>query len=375
MSRPNPSPSDGLRLEVLDHLGRHASAWDELVASAPLPSPFLRSWWIDHAAGGTPAVLCCFDGDLLVGGAAFEIGAAGRGPASIEVVRSLGQGALAPDHLDVVAAPGRGAAVTRSVLGWLHRPGTRVVDLDGLSADGSLGRALAGDVIGSIAAPYAALGAELETYVAGRPGRVRSTLKRTRKRLERDGVAHRMAAADDVDAALERLAALHDGRWSDESDFLSGWEPLARALRAGAAQGDVELHELVTADGTVIATELDLVVGPRVAFYQAGRLTDHEWRGSGSVLRYRILERAIDRGALEYDLLRGDEPYKAEWSTGSRQLLRCRFAVGLPARALLGAHGARVRLTGLTRSLDRREELSDPAPSTPGSAAPHEPHG
>ena len=137
----------------------------------------------------------------------------------------------------------------------------------------------------------------------------------------------------------------------------------------------VELHELVTADGTVIATELDLVVGPRVAFYQAGRLTDHEWRGSGSVLRYRILERAIDRGALEYDLLRGDEPYKAEWSTGSRQLLRCRFAVGLPARALLGAHGARVRLTGLARSLDRREELSDPAPSTPGSAAPHEPHG
>ena len=385
-------PSGDLRVEVLDRLGERADDWDRLVAGATLPSPFLRSWWLGHAATGTPTLVCCFDGDELVGGAAFETSAVGRGPASLQVVRSLGQGPLAPDHLDVVATERHAAAVTRAVLGWLHRPGTRVVDLDGLAADGRLGRALAGDVIETTAAPFAELGDDLAAYLAGRPGRVRSTIKRTAKRLDRDGVAHRRAGETDVDEALGRLAALHDGRWSDESDFLTGWEQLERAARAGAALGDVAVHELVTDDGQVIASELDLSVGDRVAFYQAGRLTDHEWRGSGSVLRTRILEQAIADGATEYDLLRGDEPYKAEWSTGRRELLRCRFGVGLPARALLAAHAGRVRLSALLRSLDRREAaapdgadgadgasgsdgVSDPGPSTPGPAAPREPRG
>ena len=369
--------NDDLRVEVVGRLGDRADDWDRLVAGATLPSPFLRSWWLEHAASGDPTLVCCFDGDELVGGAAFETNAVGRGPASLQVVRSLGQGPLAPDHLDVVATERHGAAVTRAVLEWLHRPGTRVVDLDGLAADGRLGRALAGDAIETTAAPYAELGDDLAAYLAGRPGRVRSTIKRTAKRLDRDGVTHRRAGDADIDEALGRLAALHDGRWSDESDFLTGWEQLERAARAGAALGDVVVHELVTDDGDVIASELDLTVGDRVAFYQAGRLTDHEWRGSGSVLRTRILEQAIADGATEYDLLRGDEPYKAEWSTGRRELLRCRFGVGLPARALLGAHAGRVRLSELVRSFDRRGagEVSVPGPSTPDPAAPREPHG
>ena len=393
MSDPVSAPTGDLRIEVRDRLGDRAGDWDRLVAGAELPSPFLRSWWLDHAASGDPTVLCCFDGDALVGGAAFETSSVGAGPLALDLVRSLGQGPLAPDHLDVVSEPGRGAVVTREVLAWLHRPGSRVVDLDGLAADGRLGRALGGDVIETTAAPFAELGDDLAAYLAGRPGRVRSTLKRTAKRLEREGVTHRGADPADIDAALERLAALHDGRWADESDFLTGWGQLARAARAGAQLGDVAVHELVTADGVVIASELDLRVGGRVAFYQAGRLTDHEWRGSGSVLRSKILEQAIAEGATEYDLLRGDEPYKAEWSTGHRELVRCRFAVGLPARALLGAHAGRVRVSELIRSFESRgsgangngengsgengsdRAVSDPAPSTPASAAPPEHRG
>ena len=204
---------------------------------------------------------------------------------------------------------------------------------------------------------------------------MRSTLKRTGKRLDRDGVTHRRAAPEAFDAALDRLAALHDGRWADESDFLTGWDQLSRAVRAGAALGDVALHELVTSDGDVVASELDLTVGRRTAFYQAGRRTDREWRGSGSVLRWRILGSVVPEGISEYDLLRGDEPYKAEWSTGRRELLRCRFGVGAPARAVLGAHRARVSLSALVQRLDRRDELSDPGPSTPDRTAPPEPPG
>ncbi|MDQ2678880.1 MAG: hypothetical protein M3Y51_09070, partial [Actinomycetota bacterium] len=153
MSDPVSAPTGELRIEVRDRLGDRAGDWDRLVAGSELPSPFLRSWWLDHAASGEPDVLCCFDGDTLVGGAAFETSTVGRGPLSVDVVRSLGQGPLAPDHLDVVAATGRSTAVTKAVLAWLHRPGSRVVDLDGLAAGGRLGRALAGDVIETTAAP------------------------------------------------------------------------------------------------------------------------------------------------------------------------------------------------------------------------------
>lgn len=354
-----------MRVEITDRLGVAGPRWDELVASDRLPSPFLRSWWLEHAATGRAAIVCCWDGDDLLGGAAFELDRIGRGRLSIERVRMLGQGPLAPDHLDVVAAPGHDGAVTEAVLRWLHRPGTRVVDLDGLSSDGRLGRSLATDVIDRVGAPFATLTPDAAAYLAGRPGKVRSTIQRTRRRFDREGVELRRVELERADEALDRLAELHDGRWADESDFLSGWARFSAAARSGMSGGDVVIHELVAPDGNVIASELDLVVGTRTAFYQAGRLTDRDWRGSGSVLRMGIIDEVIGSGGTEYDLLRGDESYKQEWATDRRELVRVRFPVATPARLLLGAHSARVVVE--RRLAERR--LSDPEPSPPASGA------
>ncbi len=71
-----------------------------------------------------------------------------------------------------------------------------------------------------------------------------------------------------------------------------------------------------------------------VAFYQAGRRTEREWRGCGSVLRARIIEAVAAQGATEYDLLRGDESYKTEWATDHRELVRCVMGVGLGRAAV-----------------------------------------
>lgn len=365
MSSPDPIHPP-LRVTVLPRLEGLAPEWDLLVAEQDDASPFTRSWWLDHAVDGSAAIVACWHGDDLVGGAAFELGTVGRGAVSIELVTMAGQGPLAPDHLDLIAAPGFDRAVTDAVLAWLHRPGTRIVDLDGLAAEGRLGRALEHHVIERVGAPFATIGPDLAAYVADRPGQVRSTVQRTRRRFEREGVTVHRVETGQVDAALGRLAALHDGRWSDASDFLQGWTRFAAAAAAGAATGDVVIHELRTADGTVIASELDLVLGGRTAFYQAGRLTDREWRGSGSVLRMAVIDAAFERGGTEYDLLRGDEPYKSEWANGRRELLRVRLPVGGAARLLLGAHHLRELL---------RDRVSRPAPSTPDRPAPPGPLG
>jgi CelD/BcsL family acetyltransferase involved in cellulose biosynthesis len=151
-------------------------------------------------------------------------------------------------------------------------------------------------------------------------------------------------------AALDRLAELHDSRWSEESSFLEGWKRFRAAAIAGAASDSVIIHELVSAEGDVIATELDLLSGNSLAFYQAGRRTEREWRGSGSVLRADILQWACSQGFAEYDLLRGDESYKADWSDTQRQVVRCRMGVGPRGVSLIQAARAQKGLrAGATR--------------------------
>jgi hypothetical protein len=350
-------------------LGPRSDDWDALVARQDLPSPFLRSWWVPAAAGATPVVLLCLDGDdRLVGGAAFEVDRPGRGPASIERVRCLGQGTLAPDHLDMVAEPGREVEILARVLGWLHRPGPRIVDLDGLSAGGHLARALASHEIGRTGAPWAPLPAEAAAYLADRPGQLRSTISRSRKRLDKAGVTSRRVPAEDADAALDDLARLHDGRWSDDSAFLGAWDRFRDAARRGMGTGDVVVDELRAPDGQVVAIELDLACGDRLAFYQAGRSTDRDWRGAGTVLKADIIARAIAEGVREYDLLRGDESYKSDWASERRELVRVRFGVGRLGRSVAAAaEGWRWAAPRVDAARSKiRERLSGPAASTPG---------
>lgn len=351
-----------LELRVLDRLGSFAPAWDALAAAQPVPSPFLRSWWLEHAVGAELVLLCWFDGGELIGGAAFERDRAGRSKLSIERLRSVGHGVLAPDHLDLIATDEHRVAVTAATATWLGRKGSRVVDLDGLLAEGSLARILRGQVAGvgdlrgevlaEVGAPYAPLPQRSEDYLAARPGRVRSTITRTAKRFEREGLTHRSVDPDDpgeIESALDRLADLHEGRWAEESVFLKAWTRFRSAALAGFAAGELTLDELVTADRRVVATELDLVVADRTYFYQAGRDTSREFRGGGSVLRSAIIRRAIERGHREYDLLRGDEGYKSDWASERRVLIRCRVGVGPGGRAAIAALSLRDHARALRR--------------------------
>ncbi len=358
------------RLELRSRLGPLASAWDDLVDRQELPSPFLKSWWLEHAGADAPTVLCVLDGDQLVGGAAFEVDRFGPGPLGIERVRAVGHGALAPDHLDLIAEPAHAASVERLVVGWLRRPGSRLVDLDGLAARGVLAKELASGELERHAAPYTVLPSDGAEYLAGRPGKVRSTITRTRKRFDKQGVTLRRVDASDIDRALDALAELHDQRWSEASKFLRAWDRFRGAAAAGAARGDVVVTELVAASGEVVATELDLLAGRRAAFYQAGRRIEREWRGCGSVLRAGLIDQLCDDGVVEYDLLRGDEPYKADWAAERREVVQCRVGIGPRGLALQATLLAwrRVAPTYL-RLVDVGQRIVSRAPWRPRRAA------
>src|SRR5690349_16934344 len=79
----------------LTQLNGWAAQWDQLVDSSPLPSPFLRSWWLTGAGGPGGHFLLVVDGARLLGGLALE------NRHLMLSVRMMGDGSLCPDHLDL----------------------------------------------------------------------------------------------------------------------------------------------------------------------------------------------------------------------------------------------------------------------------------
>jgi CelD/BcsL family acetyltransferase involved in cellulose biosynthesis len=316
-------------------LGPDAPAWDALVDGQRRPNPFFRSWWLDHAHAGRPVLALVRDGDRLLGGLALESGGDG------EALVPLGDD-LCADHVDLLAAPGEEAVVASLLGAWLRRPGSRTLDLGLVDAEGSRIRgvlprpvvALATDV-----APFAELPGDPAEYLAGRGGRLRSTIDRAGRRLAKQGITYDRAGADATDEAIEALRRLHSERWGQESRFVQSFDRFARVARAGAARGEVTFHRL-TGDAGPIALLVTFDVAGSSSYYQSGRLTDHEWRGSGTVLMGRVIEHLCSSGAAELDFLRGDEAYKDDWATGRRPLVHLRAAHGTSARTRLMLVGA-----------------------------------
>jgi CelD/BcsL family acetyltransferase involved in cellulose biosynthesis len=319
-------------LLVREQLGRWASQWDRLVDLSPLPSPFLRSWWLTGTAGPRPRFLLVVRDDQLVGGLALEEGRR----LGVPCLRMMGAGPLAPDHLDLLAVPGREDIVVDLLEPWLRRPGTHLVDLAGLRACSPLITALPAGARREPAAvaPWAPLPADFETYLTDRPALFRRNLRKASSRLTRAGATHRRNKGPEAVESLGTLQRLHDAQWGGRSRFLPAFDRFAAACRLAADFGEVSAHEL-TVGQAVIAIVVTFEVAGRVSLYQSARLIDSRWRDATTVLLAWIIRDACNRGFTEVDFLRGDEAYKANFATARRELFRLRAANSRASRAAM----------------------------------------
>jgi CelD/BcsL family acetyltransferase involved in cellulose biosynthesis len=328
--------ASGPSLLVVPHLGGWAPQWDELVDLAPLPTPFLRSWWLAGATGPRPRFVLAVEDDRLLGGLALEEGHR----LGLPWLKMMGAGPLCPDHLDLLARPGHEDAVAAAAGAWLSRPGARVLDLDGIRADARLLTAMPGPVRSELTiAPWAALPADPAAYLAGRPSGLRKTLRKASARLAAEGCAHCVKRGPSAVSSLETLRQLHRAQWGDRSRFLPSFQRFEAACRLGAECDEVAVHELAVA-GAVVAIMVVFEVAGRVSLYQSARRTDFRWRDATSVLLTAIISDACDRGFTEVDFLRGDEAYKGNFAPTRRELLRLRGASGPAGRLALAAESA-----------------------------------
>lgn len=322
----------GVDVVVQPSLGDHIDEWDRLVDAASVPSPFLRSWWLEPTMGPGARFVMVFRADELLGGIAF----AEDRVLGVPRLR-MGHGLLKPDHLDLVAAPEHRADVVDALRSWLRRDAPRIIDLSGIAQHSLVRDALPGRVRVAVdgLAPWARLPDTYDEYLAARPSQLRNSLRRAERRLDKLGATHRLVAPDQVGEALDTLRRLHALRFREWSGLLPRFDDFAEAARGGARHGEVACHELVV-DGEARACEVWFEVGGIGSFYQSGRDPDPAWNGAGTVLKARAIERLCALGFTHIDLLRDDEPYKRAWAPDARAIVRLEAAIGARAR-IVGA--------------------------------------
>ncbi len=337
-----------------------APDWRRLQEEGGVGTPFLTWEWFSALAESATLARHCVvlvvdrPGGPTVGLLPVEVA---PDPHGVRVVRCAAAGALGADHLDVVAAPRDREEVAAAVARYVARVlRWDMADFEGLLQDGALHRAL----VHELRWPRClSLPAEVESVsvVDLRSEEARQRLVRRSSRgmkwVQRAGGGFTTVADPAaVGPALDTLMDLHNDRFGERSVVFSTPELRAFHRTAAtrlAAAGMAWVNRLSTADED-IALEYVLLHGDRAYSYQSA-FRPGVGHSPGRTAMCRSILAAADAGRVEYDFLRGDEDYKADYATGSRPDVRLRALRPTPRAAgwIAGRIGRRV-----VRAPDRR---------------------
>jgi CelD/BcsL family acetyltransferase involved in cellulose biosynthesis len=320
---------------------------------------WLVPWWDQFGEGCELATLCVREAGRLIGLLPLFIEPVRLGGIGVRRLAFLGDGDTGCDYLDVLAEPGREREVLEHCLAKLMELPWDVCDFDGLLRDGFTAMQLAqrlpaGRATDSVVrdgrvryvCPHIPLSGTWEQYLEGL-GR-RENLRRREKWLQRQpGVSVSCArTAQDAVKATEHFLRLHRARWAEEggSDGLTGarHEDFHReASQRLAEAGMLRMYTLYAARRPV-ASVYGVVHRGKFYYYQSGYEPRWASKSVGLVLLARTVRDAFGEGHREFDFLRGNEGYKAEWSRGERWTIQVRLWRGVRGRAARAALGTRL---------------------------------
>ena len=304
-------------------LAEAAALADGPLAAGATRSFFLAPWWWRTmeagglAAGARARFLAYREGGVAVCLLALSQ-AGGRiegltGPYTC-IYEPLFAGAV-----DAAAIGRAGAALGR----WL-RP-YAVIRFDALDAEAAwLGPFLAGlrdgglrasrfDHFGNWHEPIA--GRDWEGYLRGRAGSLRETIRRkTRRNSEVD--FRIVTGGDALEGAIAGYEAVYARSWKVSEPF-----PLfnGRMMRGAADAGALRLG-LLESGGQVIAAQIWIVANGSATVVKLAHDEAFKPLSPGTVLTAQMIRHLIDEERVsDLDFGRGDDPYKALWTTARRQ--------------------------------------------------------
>jgi len=324
-------------------------AWNHLAGELPfLRFEWAETWWRHYRqTGDSLFVLTVRDRDgRLVGLAPWYVGRRfGR-----RVVQFLGSGEVCSDYQTVLSLPGWEQQVASAIAAHLDGPLRSAWDLVELVSVEPERHALAfliRDLEGRGHAIHQRPGqncwqidlpATWESFVASLSKRRRANVRSlVRRSLASNAVVRLVTTEEELDRGFEILRNLHQRR--HVSAGKAGCFASARFTRfhremAGTflAAGKLRL-QWIELHGEPIAAEYDFIGGNTAYYYQSGMEPAQFNQSPGSLSLIASISRAIEQGYRTFDMLRGDEEYKAVWGARPVPMSEVRVAgLGISSR-------------------------------------------
>jgi len=356
---------------ALDLLG---GRFDDLVRAAGVPITARRVWletWADTYRAHDPWIAVVDRPDGSLAGVAVL---ARRSRAGVFDITNLGRGQS--DYACFPVADGAaGELADLIVAGLTSLPRPWRLRVEQLPADDPVARAVTARLpVAEIHAgdpnPYVELDPSRSAVEHMAP-RVRRNLRTTDNRLRREGVTVEFAHVLEPVAIgaylpeIETVWRARDravGRRSDADDRV-GFAFFLAAVRRLSAVGELELSVLLL-DGELAAFAVCFLDGPAYRVWVPRIAPRFGAYGPGHLLTRELLGRALELGCRELDWMRGEEPYKRQTATASRDHEHL-MAWSSPAlrAATEGARRARSRAADW-REARARGRAADTAAST-----------
>jgi hypothetical protein len=168
---------------------------------------------------------------------------------------------------------------------------------------------------------YHVQGKSYEEYMAARPAKLRNTISRKKRKLEREiGYRIRLYTGEEVPSRMSDYYAVYNASWKANEqyvDFLDG------VVASYSARGWTRLAVLYASDQP-IAAQLWFVAHGKASIFRL--VYDKVWKAysPGSILTAFLMEHVIDQCKVdEIDFLTGNDVYKQDWMSERRE----RFAL------------------------------------------------
>lgn len=162
-------------------------------------------------------------------------------------------------------------------------------------------------------------GESFDAYMASRPSRVRNTIERKRRKLERQhDIEIRLYADGDLQRGIADYHAVYRASWKAHEQFVDFVDGLVQTL---ALRGWLRLAILYV-DARPVAAQLWFVAHGKASIFRLAY--DEAWKAysPGSILTRHLMAQVIDVDRVEeIDFLTGNDAYKQDWMSERRQRL------------------------------------------------------
>lgn len=164
---------------------------------------------------------------------------------------------------------------------------------------------------------YRVQGQSYQDYITARPARLRNTILRKQRKLDREhGYDIRLFTGDQVPGAMPDYYAVYTASWKANEqyvDFLDG-------MVAGFSTPGWSRLGVLYVKGQPVAAQLWFVVHGKASIFRLAY--DEAWKpySPGSILTSFLMEHVIDIDKVEeIDFLNGNDAYKQDWMSDRRQ--------------------------------------------------------